>query len=112
MNTESDKERLLHLIGVAIKPLRDNVSHVAGDISHLSKCIEFIETADDSIDLHNYPPDAGCDFSIDISFDYNAGFALDPNNVDHANENAHLKWENTSDIDAKMRCLEEDTSSD
>ena len=112
MNAESNEEHLLCLIGVAIKPLRDDISHVAGNVSHLSKCVEFIETADDGINLHNYPPDAGRDFSINISFDYNAGFALDPNNVDHADENAHLKWENTSDINAKMQCLEEDTGGD
>lgn len=54
---ESDEERLMRIIGstvgMALKPLRDDVSRLAGDVNHLTSRVEFIENADDDggIDL-------------------------------------------------------------
>ena len=49
---ESDDERLMHLIGtsmgMALKPLRDDVSRLTLDVGHLTRCVDFIESADDS----------------------------------------------------------------
>jgi len=50
---ESDEERLMRIIGttvgIALKPLRDDVSHLAGDVGHLTTHVDFIESADNPI---------------------------------------------------------------
>ena len=101
---ESDEEHLMRLIGstisMALKPLQDDISCLAGDVSHLTKRVKFIKTADDGINLRNYPPD-GHELSGDIplTLDYDTGYVMD-----HTHKNI--------DDDAKIERLEKDIGGD
>jgi len=110
VKAESDEERLMRIIGstisMALKPLRGDISRLAGDVSHLTTRVEFIKTADDSINPRNYPPN-GRDLSADIplTLDYDTGYVMEYN----ANCGP---VENHGEGDAKMERLEKETGSD
>ena len=48
---ESDDERLMHLIGatmgMALQPLQDDMTRLTSDVGHLTRRVDFIESADD-----------------------------------------------------------------
>jgi len=81
---ESDEEHLMCIIGstvgMALKPLRDDVSRLAGDVRHLTSRIDFIESADDptgdvgAADQANW----GAPHDINLNSSYNEFLPVDP----------------------------------
>ena len=101
VKVESNEERLMRIIGAALKPLQDDVSHLAGDVRHLTKRVEFIESVDDPIgDVGAADPtNWGAPHDLDLSDQhYDTHIPVDPSTW----ADRTMNQDDNGDLDANM----------